>query len=357
MPEARRLPYDSPVYELDLDRCLDAVVGLEALAGRSVLVTGATGFLGSFLVDALARANAARGLGLVVWASGRSAGSLARRFDRLPYPGVRRCVWDAASSTADGLPDPVDFVIHAASNAHPLSIVSDGIGTVAANVDGTIALGRHAERAGARRLAFVSSGEVYGEPDRPVDAWREGEAGFVDPLDPRSCYPLAKRLGENVCATLSAAENGLPCVVARLSHTFGPTMTAADSRAHAQFLRAAARGEDIVLKSAGTQVRSYTYVADAASGLLSALVAGEPGSAYNVSNPAIRVSIAELAEAIASCAGVRLVRGTLDGRERAGSSRASCQVLDPSRLLGLGWTPSYDLADAVDHALAILGRD
>ena len=296
--------YGSPLYLSDLDRCAEACVGIDRLAGSTVLVTGAGGLIGSFLVDALGRATSERGLGVTVVATGRSARRLHERFSSSPWPMPELAVLDVTRPI--GIDLPADYVVHAASNAHPAAITADPVGTVAANVTGTLGMLDWASGHRCRRLLYVSSGEVYGQGDPSASPYVESYQGYVDPMSMRSCYPLAKRTAENLCSCYTR-QHGLETVVVRPCHTYGPCATASDSRANEQFVRSAAEGEDVVLRSEGRQVRSYNYVADAVSGLLTVLAVGEPARAYNLANPDVAVSIAGFAQAVAEAGGVNVI--------------------------------------------------
>lgn len=330
-------------YVADLDRALAQVVGLEKLEGATVLVAGATGLIGSFLVDMLSR-RAAAGHDVRVVAVGRSLERLEARFGGMP--AVELAAHDV-SEPWDALP-AATHVIHAASKGDPASFAADPVGIMRANFEGT----RHAlgfAQAHGARLCYVSSGEVYGEFAEPQEELEEPQAGAgrFDILSPRSCYPLSKRAAETLCAS-HAAQFGTDFVVVRPSHTFGPGALATDSRANAQFVRDALAGHDIVLRSAGTQVRSYTYVADGASGILSALIAGTSGEAYNIAWHEARCSIAEFAREVARQAGV----GITVGEDPNPGSPISRQVLSSAKLEALGWKGSYSVAAGVAATLA-----
>ena len=155
---------------------------------------------------------------------------------------------------------PVDFIIHAASNAYPAAFNADPVGTIMSNILGTKNMLDYALNHSAKRFLFLSSGEVYGQGDLSVDAFDEKYSGYVDPTSPRSCYPNSKRCAETLCVSYTK-QYGLDTVIARPSHTYGANFTELDNRANVQFVNRAIKGDDIVLLSAGNQLRSYTYIA------------------------------------------------------------------------------------------------
>lgn len=339
---------DHPLYVEDLNGILDGVVSFEPLRGASVLVTGATGMIGACLTDALAMANRRFGLGMRILAGGRSAERARARFADMD--GVETAAFDV-SEPMENLPR-TDYIIHAASNAHPLAFSTDPVGTMLGNILGAKHLLDHL-RAGGRRLLFVSTGEIYGENPSVKNGFSEDDFGRIDFMNPRSCYPESKRAAETLCASY-VRQYGVDAVVARLCYVYGPTVSPSNTRADAQFLRKALAGEDIVLKSAGTQLRSYCYVADAVCGLLTILLGGASGCAYNVANRASTHTIREYAETLARLAKVDVAFDLPPEAERQGYSAVSRAVQNPARLEALGWRPTRTLEQGLERTLAIL---
>lgn len=342
--------YRSKKYLENLRITADATVGIESLRGKSVLVAGASGLIGSFLVDVLGELGIGQGLGVHVVATGRSLSRLESRFSGSPYrEGIELAALDVCEAPTLGC--HADIIVHAASNADPSSMTSDPVGTIMSNVTGTHNLLEWGRTHGCSRFLYVSSGEVYGQADASTSPYVESLQGYVDPLAMRSCYPLAKRMAENLCVCWQRKFGG-ECVIVRPSHTYGPCATDRDSRANEQFVRAALAGGDIVLRSRGTQVRSYNYVADAVSGLLSVLARGRPGHAYNLASPDAHASIAEFAEVVSRMTGVCV---TYDVPEVRGADETPIerQVLDVGELLRLGWSPCFSLERGIADTLEI----
>ncbi len=149
-------------------------------------------------------------------------------------------------------------------------------------------------------------------------------------------------------------EYGVNANVARLSSIYGPTMTANDSKAHAQFLRNALEGKDIVLKSKGLQKRTYCYVIDAISGILTVLFKGNNAESYNVSNEKSIASIAEVANTVAKIAGRKVVFDLPSEIEQNGFSKPQNCILDNKKLRALGWEGKYSLDAGLEECYNIL---
>jgi len=299
--------------------------------GKTVVITGATGLIGSQLVDSFTEAGAE--VISAVRSTSRAKG---------------RCVqYDAAQPL--NFDFRADIVIHAACSAHPMAYSTDPAGVMRANITGTMNLLDYAVNNGSR-LIFLSSGEIYGNDPVSPQGFSESETGRVDTMSPRSCYPESKRAAETMCAAW-AKQYGCDAIVARLCHVYGPSVTPTNSRADAQFLRNALAGKDIVMKSAGSQVRSFMYVKDAARAIMLLCEKGEKGEAYNVSSSLSIGSIREYAATLAELSGVKLVFENPDDVEKAGYSRVSRAVLYPAKLESLGFIPEYDLRKGLKETL------
>lgn len=320
---------------------------INLLKGKSLFITGASGLIGSALIDLLMRYNEQKGWEIKIYAASRNEEYAHKRFEvywNSPlFTFVRHDVTKFLS-----IDIPIDFIVHGASNASPKRFVADPVGTIKANLWGT---GNLLELAKEKhvRLLYLSSGEVYGEGDGTD--FTETYSGYVDCLNPRACYPSSKRAAETLCIAYKE-QYGVDVVIARPGHIYGSD-TGRDDRAFAQFLRKAMAGEDIVLKSDGRQVRSYCHVEDCASALLYILLKGKNGEAYNVTNRESVLSIKELAEKIARMAGVKVEFDVVSGQGLKGCSTVQRAVLDARKLECLGWKASVPLFEGLSRVLKV----
>lgn len=291
-----------------------------------VLVTGASGLIGTPLVNFLL----SRDVRVIV--AGRDERKLQGRFGGQ----VVTCVaYDALLPVQFDF--DVDVIIHAASAASPELFVKSPVETMWANVFGVRELLEYARRVHARKVIYVSSSEVYGKATPREDGFKEEDYGFVDVLNPRSSYPMGKRAAETLCASY-AKEFGVDVSIVRPGHIYGPTASPKDQRVSSAFAWAAARGEPIVMKSAGTSRRSYTHADDCASAIMTVVERGSPGEAYNIANRAGVCSIRQMAEIMSDAGGVELRIEAASAVEQAAFNPMDNSCLDPTKLEGLGWS-------------------
>lgn len=326
----------------------------ERLQGKSMLVSGATGLIGSFLVDVIMHRNKSFGMNCKIYSLGRNEARANARFaycreedtfQFVPYdintPLVREDIGD------------VEYILHLASNTHPVAYATDPIGTITTNIIGTQNMLDFAVQHHAVRCAFASSNEIYGENRGDVEKFEESYCGYIDCNTMRAGYPESKRCGEALCQAY-IRQKGLDIVIPRLTRSYGPTLLSTDTKALSQFLHKALAGEDIVLKSAGTQHYSYTYVADAAAGLMTVLLKGKCGEAYNIADDASDIMLKDLAAIIAKQAGKEVVFDIPDDTESAGFSKATKARLESKKLQELGWTAQYEIEAGITRTIAIM---
>lgn len=346
--------YENELYVEDVRSvaCLD--LPWNELQNKSVLVSGATGLIGSFFIDVILHKNAESHLNCTVYALGRDTKKMTTRFVKYIHDDHLFFVQkDIQTPLYEVNIEKVDYVLHLASNTHPYLYSTDPVGTVLTNIFGLKNMLDFAVKHNANKFLFASSNEVYGENRGDVELFKEEYSGYINCNTLRAGYPESKRCGEALCQAYRVQHN-LETVVARFTRTYGPTMLINDTKAISQFIKNAVLGEDIILKSQGTQYYSYTYVADAVSGLLSVLLMGKSGEAYNISDETGDIKLRDLAQIVAEVNGKSVVFETPDVVEAAGYSTATKARLDGSKLHSLGWKAHYDIKTGVERTISIL---
>ena len=291
------------------------------------------------------------GSDITIYAAGRDEEKMRRRFPRFfSSPGLKYTAYNACK--ANTFDFDVDYIIHGASNAFPAAVQAYPVETMKDNFSGMLELLEYAQRHRVSNTVFISSSEIYGRKSSP-EPFTEEEYGYIDILNPRSAYPVGKRAAETLCASY-ACEKDIPVTIVRPGHIYGPTASRADNRVSSAFAYDAAAGKDLVLKSDGSQIRSYCYVLDCATAILKVALEGKTATAYNVSNPLSIISIREMAAMIAKYGEVSLRFELPSEMERAAFNPMSNSSLNSDRLQGLGWRGVFDADRGIEHTIRIL---
>jgi len=336
----------SQIVSEDLERIVSTPLAWERLKGKTILVTGANGFLPAYMVESLLHLNSSRGIGCKVIGLVRNLAKTRARFRH--YEGRSDLTFLQADVSLDWeWPERCDVIVHAASQASPVFYGKDPVGTMNANILGTARLLKLARACGAEEFLYFSSGEVYGQVPADKVPTCETDYGYIDICNPRSCYAESKRASETLGMSYAAQFN-TPFKVVRPFHTYGPGMALDDGRVFADFVRDVVNSQDIVLKSEGTAIRAFCYLSDAVTGFFTVLLKGAQATAYNVGNPDGKISIRDLAELLVSLFPER----KLSVRKEVGSyadgyipSPISINCPNIDRLRGLGWSPLYGVGD------------
>ncbi len=339
----------TPEYQGDLEWLDSLAYPWDELAGKSILVTGATGMIGSLLTDVLIDKSESYGFSVI---------AMARNENRLNKLFGRRSKGKNIKLMSHDVTIPFDldydYAFHCASNTHPMQYSADPVGTITTNVIGLQNVLENIKKNG--RLVCISSVEIYGANRGDNDVFDEQYCGYIDPNTMRSGYNESKRLCESLCQAYKT-QFGLDFVTARLSRTYGPSLRIDDTKAISQMIMNACKGEDIVLKSKGNQRFSYCYSADAVNALLFLLFNGKSGEAYNVSSNESNISLKELAEYICSISGTGIRYEIPSSSEKKGYSTAVRALLDTTKIKQIGWESHYTLHDGLKRTISSIKAD
>lgn len=324
--------WNSKTYRDDLKTAL-LVVNFDELRGKRILITGASGLICSAVVDLLICSNLLNDTGIEIYAAGRSKEKIAKRFAHGLENGLTPVAYDATKPL--NFDFHVDYIIHGASNASPEKYVSEPVDTMLANIVGVSNLLEYARECSAKKTVYISSSEVYGmlTHGNPL---REDEYGAVDILGNRASYPMGKRAAETMCVSY-ANQYGMEVSIVRPGHIYGPTANKSDKRISSAFAYQAAKGETLVMKSAGAQIRSYCHCIDCATAILTVLLKGMTKEAYNISNPDSIITIRQMAEILAECAGVELKMDIPTNADKVAFNPMNNSSLNSEKLEQLGW--------------------
>ncbi|MDD6401895.1 MAG: NAD-dependent epimerase/dehydratase family protein [Lachnospiraceae bacterium] len=325
----------------------------DSFSSKSFAISGGTGMIGSYLIDLIMYRNDNMNQNSHVYVFGRNEEKAEKRFEKYYESPFFHFIYQDINKEIDAPIEKVDYIIHAASNTHPVAYSSDPIGTVAANVIGTANLLEWACKVSCERFAFLSSVEIYGENRGDVEKFKEDYLGYIDCNTLRAGYPESKRTGEALCQAY-ISQKGLDVVIPRLSRTYGPTMLMSDTKALSQFIKKCVDTSDIVLKSEGLQEFSYGYVADAVIGILTVIAKGTCGEAYNISSDGSDISLRELAGILAEYNGKKVVFELPDSVEMKGYSTATKAMLDTDKVKSIGWKSSYEIKEGLIETVLIL---
>lgn len=343
------------------DDCRDVIADLgprlDALAGRTVLVTGANGFLMSYLVDAV-----------VAWNdSGRGAPARALAVDNMITGRSERLAHlegraDVALIAHDitrplALDEPVHYVVHGASIASPTVYRQYPLETIDANVGGTRLMLDLAVAHAVAGMLVMSTSEIYGDPDPASIPTPESYRGNVSCTGPRACYDESKRLAETL-AHVYHGQHGLPVVAIRPFNVFGPGFRLDDKRVLPDFMSAVLDDEPIVLLSDGRPTRAFCYVTDAVRAMLLLLLSGRGGEAFNVGNDEGEIAMADLARLVARVGAE--VTGRAPVEVTVGQSDDPAYLTDnPQRRCpdltklrsAMNWQPQISVAEGLSRTL------
>lgn len=333
------------VVEEDLANITRADLPWRRLAGKTVLISGANGFLPAYIVEVLLylneinRSQQTKVLGLV-----RNKQKALSRFRA--YKGreeLRFIVQDVCAPIV--IDQKPDFVIHAASQSSPKYFGRDPVGTLSANLLGTHNLLNLAREKNSEGFLFFSTGEVYGEVEPANIPTKETDYGYLDPATVRACYAEGKRAAETMCIAWFH-QFGVPAKIVRPFHTYGPGMSLDDGRVFSDFVSDILGSNNINMKSDGSAMRAFCYLADATLGFLSVLLKGENGQAYNIGNEQGEVSIFDLAQRLTTLfpeKGLQVIKNESALSEGYLKSSISRNCPDTSKIRALGWEPTTSI--------------
>lgn len=315
---------------------------------KSILITGATGLVGSTLVNYLDYLNKNNNNNFDITVMVRNEEKAKKLFEN---KNIKYLVQDIRKPLNDQI--KFDFIVDCASNADPKLYASNPVDTIQTNVVGITNLLNYCLNNINTKVLFVSSVEVYGNTTGIDHLLKENDFGFTDCNTLRACYTESKRLSETLCQAYHE-QYGVNCTIARLCKIYGPYITDTDSKVMAQMLRKVVSNDDIVLKSDGMQNLSFCYSVDVASALLYILYNGESCKAYNVADKHSIYRLKEIAEKLAKIGEVNVKYELPTADEKKGYSVIKDAIQDSSLLETLGWSSKINMEEGLEHSVQYL---
>jgi nucleoside-diphosphate-sugar epimerase len=339
--------YYNPIIKYDIHTILAENIDWNYLSGKTMLVTGANGFIPSYLIYTLVDLNITRYLHnpISIIALVRNKDKATKKF--FPIMGesyFRLLVVDV--SEVVHITQKIDIIIHAASQASPKYYGIDPVGTLKANTLGTVNMLDIAHNNGTEKFIYISSGEVYGVLDGSVSVIPETYTGNVDITNVRSCYAESKRMGETMCVCWSY-QYGFHVNMLRLAHIYGPGVELDDGRVFGDFVRNVLNNEDILLHSDGKARRSFVYITDMIAALFRILFQGENRQAYNVAADS-ETEIFELARLLCDLYPEKALAVKFAPNEMTSGYIRSASMgaaLSTNKLKHLDWRQKVDMRD------------
>lgn len=345
---------DNPLYLEDIQYLANLNLPWNKLKGKNILISGASGLIGSCFIDAIMYRNNNYNLECKIYALVRNSEKANERFEKYLDSNYFDIICaDINQLLDDNMFNDLNYIVHLASNTHPVAYATEPINTITTNIIGTYNLLEFASKHKTERFVFASSNEIYGENRGDVEKFDEKYCGYIDCNTLRAGYPESKRCGEALCQAYIKQKN-IDIVIPRFTRSYGPTMLMSDTKAISQFIKNGIAKEDIVLKSKGTQFFSYTYVIDAVSGLLTVMLKGKCGEAYNISDEKSDITLKDLANLIANISKTKVIFELPNKVESAGYSKATKARLDNSKISKLGWNAHYDINSGIKRTISIL---
>ncbi len=346
------MSHHNPIINEDISAIIQFGDFWHTLFGKNILITGASGFIASYIVEVLLELNISQNAGITVYALARDKNKFNARFQHhLNNKSLVLIHSDVVSNIRRFIPDTLSFIIHAASNASPKYYGSDPVGTLEANTIGTSQLLSLGKEHKVESFLYISSAEVYGTPSKTPTG--ELDFGYLDPMDVRSCYAESKRMGENMSVSWHH-QWSVPVKIARPFHTYGPGMDLNDSRVYADFIKNVVNKEPIIINSTGLAQRAFCYLSDAVEAMFCVLIKGSVGEAYNLGNDQAEISIINLANKLQSMYPQRVKEVVINNAKQNNSyitSKVDRICPNITKIKNLGWSPRTSIEEGFSKTI------
>ena len=328
----------------DLENVIgDTAIPWEQLQGHSILVTGATGMIGRGCVRVLGLLNKSHNYNMKIYAMGRN---LEKGAELAQMPDVQFIQADIKDPF--DIKEKIDYVIHCAAVTKSSEMLSNPVGVIETELAGSKNALEFARLNACKGFLYTSSMESYGVLDLP-DVKEENQ-GYIDITNPRSSYPMCKRMIESLC-TCYWFQYKVPTKIVRLGMVFGAGEEFFnDKRVWAQFTNCAFKKNPIVLHTEGKSLRSFTYLSDALKGIFLTLLSSSGGEIYNIATHSCEIR--EFAENVANKYKLKVEIAPPENIKQLGYAKEYKLPLNSDKIRALGWKPQITkVEDMVERVI------
>ncbi len=340
------------ILKQDLEEIIHtSIIDWNKLQDKSILVTGATGLIGSILVKSLLLKNKQDNLNSKVFLVVRNLDEANEIFEN--EDSINYIVSDIKDYEPKAL--NIDYIIHGASPTKSRFFIEKPVETMDISIIGTKKILEQAKICNVKSMVYLSSMEMYGVLNS--NDVQEDVQGFIDPLNIRSSYSQSKR----ICELYSYSyydEYNVPVKIARIAQTFGAGISSKESRVFKVFADSILKQQDIILKSEGSSSINFSYTTDTVIGILCILLNGKNGEAYNLVSNATNMTILDSAKWLAQKYGKGLVNVKIQiSKKNFGFAPNNNMILNNKKIKSIGWRPKYDLKQGYDRLLKYLEEE
>lgn len=337
------------ILQEDLEEIIHSpIIDWTKLKDKSILITGATGLIGSILVKALLLKNKKENLNVKLFLLIRDLNEAKKVFKN--EDNIHYIISDIKNYEPENL--KLDYIIHGASPTKSKYFIEKPVETMDISIIGTKNILEQAKISNIKSMVYLSSMEMYGILNS--NDVKENVQGFIDPLNVRSSYSQSKRTCE-LYGYSYYNEYDVPIKFARIAQTFGAGISSKENRVFKVFADAVLSQQDIILKSDGSTVINFSYTTDTVIGILCILLNGKNGEAYNLVSDKTNMTILDSAKWLTNVYGNENIGVKIEiPKENSGFAPSNKMVLNNEKIKSIGWNFKYDLKEGYDRLLKYL---
>lgn len=332
-----------------IDTINDNYIEYKKLENSTVLITGATGLIGSILVRAILVRNKKNNSKIKLILMVRNKEEAEKKF------GITDDITYIESSIEKFEPQKIDidYIIHMASPTKSKFFIDNPVETLDISFNGTKRILEQAKMSKVKSFVYLSSMEMYGTMnDNNVT---EEKIGYINNLNERSSYSEGKRIGE-LLSFCFYKEYDVPIKIARLAQTFGAGISLNETRVYKMFCDCILQKKNIILKTDGSTLINYCYTTDAIKGILTILLNGKSGEAYNIVSNNVNMTILDSAKWLSKKYTNDQIKIEFDINPKAFAPNNAI-ILNNDKIKSLGWKPKYNVLDGYDRLIKYLKEE